>query len=182
MNVLVIGNAPVKDKLGNQVDKFDMVIRINKYRSGYEEYIGHKIDIWSVGAIIPIKESRGGECPVLAVFPYHSYYSLFEKIKKIYGDRVAIADTDVIERLQHKIGYEHLGTFTTTGLTTIELAWKMYGAPIYTLGFEFITPPENYYIWGGLSSVKKLPCHYMDADKMYYDNLIKLQIVKKLEL
>ena len=51
--ILVIGNCPsVQEyKFGKQIDSFEIVLRINNYKTiGFEEYVGLKTSIWSNGA------------------------------------------------------------------------------------------------------------------------------------
>lgn len=49
-NVIIVSNSPiVLDKeLGDKIDSFDTVIRINDFEiDGYEKYVGTKTDIWA---------------------------------------------------------------------------------------------------------------------------------------
>ena len=49
MKIIVVGNAAslLKEKNGNLIDSFDIVIRLNKFvTEGYEEYVGKKTNIY----------------------------------------------------------------------------------------------------------------------------------------
>ena len=49
-DVVIVGNSPTSllNKIGNKIDSFEKVIRVNKcVTSGYEEYIGKRTSIWS---------------------------------------------------------------------------------------------------------------------------------------
>ena len=51
--ILIIGNGPSVQNfnLGNQIDKFENIARINNFKTiGFEELIGSKTTIWCNGA------------------------------------------------------------------------------------------------------------------------------------
>ena len=52
-SILILGNGPsaAKYDLGNEIDKFDQVVRINNYKTtNLEAQVGSKTDIWVNGA------------------------------------------------------------------------------------------------------------------------------------
>ena len=173
MRVIIIGNGPVKHKLGFAVDEFDFVIRINRFKAGYEEYIGSKTNIICIGN--PIKPDPKHNCPVWACFPAHSFHDLVKEAKALYGYRLIHPDVSVIHDLQKKLGYWYPSRFSTTGLTAIELATVIFKPllPVYTLGFTLnfkdghIGDKNAYrkYDW-------KNSCHDLDIERKYYDQLI----------
>lgn len=181
MSVLIVGNAPVKEKLGEKVDEFDVVVRVNNFSGEYVEYVGIKLDIWAVG--VPNLQAPNNYCKILPAYPYHNFRELSARAREQYGaHRMIGVDSTCVKILQEKVGFFHPDVFTTTGLTAIELLLYLYEErPIYTLGFEFTTPDENRYMWGPLVQKEEtLLCHDPELDKRYYNLLLEGGGIKEL--
>jgi len=181
-HAIVIGNAPVDTKLGHVIDTFGTVIRINHFKQGYEEFVGKKTDILSIGHI---KEPDPlYTCDVWLAFPAHGYTYCYGQAAHMYEGRVQDIHVSIIKDLQKKAGFntDFPKYFTTTGLTTIELAIHMLSCPlpIYTYGFKLIQ--DNYHVRGGNSIVHpdRIPCHDMKKDRAYYLSMIEQGMVKEL--
>ena len=76
-SILIIGNGQsiLNNNFQNQIDNFDIVLRINNYKiNGYEQFLGSKTDIWFNGAnsklVSPYKipKKNSGCYPVKYIF------------------------------------------------------------------------------------------------------------------
>ena len=170
MKVIIIGNAPVKQEFGCLVDEFEYIIRINKFESGHQKHTGSKTNILAIGGLNPIGSYIG---TIWGMFPAHSYDELFKQAKKKYGANLVKFDKDHIKMLQTHLKYPFHSVFSTTGLTTIYMALKVFHSPIYTLGFELDGNKDYENIFGEKCKLKKLEYHNLLKERKYYDWLIQ---------
>ena len=177
MKIIVVGNGAVGSPRGHLIDKFDLVIRLSRYKiEGYECQVGTKTSIVSVAGVqdIPknVKIWIGNPLGISAVpkkaleEAYPQGYVLNEDIKELY-----------------EIGGFEEGEHPTLGLLTIFMAIKygkfFYDLPIYITGFNFFQPGwSNYYFEKSTHSPHEH--HKGKKERLLIKNLIETGCVKLL--
>jgi len=159
--IAVVGNGDCFTKQGNEIDKHDVVIRFNNYKTkGYEQQVGTKTSIWA-------------NCCSMEVNPRESEIYDFEWIanhmelikpdaKKLSDNKLFVSSEEFTNNVLQHIHRP------TTGLAVLH--W------LYSKGFQY-----NQYGFDGLNTT-----HYFDNQKHLWhpkehNQLKKLEMLKVVE-
>lgn len=103
--VIVVSNSPVvlEKKLGEKIDKFDIIIRINDFEiNGYEEHVGTKTHIWA--SYSAPKQHRSH--PIYRIAQWMDYYhGKMEPFKEIWTVRESKDDSLFIDNIDQLSGF-----------------------------------------------------------------------------
>ena len=190
--ILIIGNGrSVLDySFGEQINKFTVVGRINNYSTKkYEDYVGHKTDIWFNGANQHLKKRRSIPSKVVVFIPPEILQRKGETINhriskqlNISKEKYSLVPLETMEQYEKQLGV----TRPTTGTSSILWAMGIYKKVIIH-GFDFFIDSKTHYneniinkwlIDFGLN--KKAGKHNMDAEKKYINS--KIQENKVIQL
>ena len=191
--ILIIGNGrSVLDySFGEQINKFTVVGRINNYSTKkYEDYIGHKTDIWFNGANQNLKKQRSIPSEVVVFIPpeilHRKGETIYHRISKrldISKEKYFIVPIETMKQYEKQLGI----TRPTTGTSSILWALENYKKVIIH-GFDFFIDSKTHYneniiikllIDWGIN--KKAGKHNMIAEKQYIDKLIRENKVTPLK-
>ena len=183
--ILIIGNGrSVLDySFGEQINKFTVVGRINNYSTKkYEDYIGHKTDIWFNGANQNLKKRRSIPSEVVVFIPpeilHRKGEAIYHRISKrlnISKEEYSLVPIKTMKQFEKQLGV----TRPTTGTSSILWALGNYKKVIIH-GFDFFIDSKTHYneniiikllIDWGIN--KKAGKHNMIAEKQYIDKLIR---------
>ena len=183
--VLVIGNGPsiINYEIGNKIDEFDCVVRLNNYiTKGYEKNVGSKTSIWATGGGLNITPRDVSVFNDVWVFVPAKFYKTKIGRKKSakatqdgeYNliDKQIIIDAD--ETLHFSI---EENTRCSTGFYVIFYAMTKF-EKVYIHGFDCFQTcmpgsnitAQHYY---GPSVDMVLSCHKPIAEKNYLAKMIK---------
>ena len=191
--ILIIGNGrSVLDySFGEQINKFTVVGRINNYSTKkYEDYVGHKTDIWFNGANQNLKKRKNIPSEVIVFIPpeilHRKKENIHVRITKrlcISKEEYSLVSIETMEQYEKQLGV----TRPTTGTSSILWAMEIYKKVIIH-GFDFFIDSKTHYneniinkwlIDLGLN--KKAGKHNMDAEKKYIDTQIQENKVIQLK-
>ena len=191
--ILIIGNGrSVLDySFGKQINKFTVVGRINNYSTKkYEDYVGHKTDIWFNGANQNLKKRRSIPSEVVVFIPpeilHRKGEAIYHRISKrlnISKEEYSLVSIETMEQYEKQLGVIR----PTTGTSSILWALENYKKVIIH-GFDFFIDSKTHYneniinkwlIDLGLN--KKAGKHNMDAEKKYIDTQIQENKVIQLK-
>lgn len=154
LNVLVLGNAPsvLHRELGREIDKFDVVIRINNFRiRGYEKHVGSKTDYALISpACMPSSELSALLPSKVFVFGANLRDD-YEKIKsrltaKDRGCQVIPPPENIlkssiyVDAMRLEMDFDLAGNqWPSTGIVAVQWARDMHGkaARVHVHGFDF---------------------------------------------
>lgn len=154
--IVIIGNSPsiTNSKMGNEIDRFDIVIRLNNYViNGFEEYIGKKTDyVFVTFATKYNKELMQINKSKIYLFAAEHYNNMnFLKTRMNRTDAIQINPYDVnilpeyyFSLLNRKVGL--LGNERCSiGLIAINWAIRNFinTCDIYTYGIDFFKGSTN---------------------------------------
>jgi len=152
--VIIIGNSPsiLLQEYGEQIDSYDIVIRINKcVTKGFEKYIGKKIDIW---ATTNLRQKKFGEWVPENYSDIRYLWKRTPKVKfKLPEDFPKVKEhtmyktTDFSKRYRALLDEFNLKYEPCTGLLTI-LTSLIFYKDVTVHGFTFYTESENNFISG----------------------------------
>lgn len=190
-SILIIGNGPsaAKHNLGNEIDKFDQVVRINNYiTTDLEAQIGTKTDIWANGANQGLKKRKTLAHNILVMIP------------SVVLDRKGDA---IHKRIQHRLGTNQYYMLPidlmrkmesqceivrpTTGFFTIYFFYLL-GFNVTLHGFDFFVGSTSHYFdspfkrWlkdKGL--IRKAGKHDVSGEKSFMEALIETEKIKLLK-
>ena len=190
--ILIIGNGrSVLDySFGEQINKFTVVGRINNYSTKkYEDYVGHKTDIWFNGANQNLKKRKTIPSEVVVFIPPEILHRKGETINhriskklNISKEKYSLVPLETMEQYEKQLGVMR----PTTGTSSILWALGNYKIVIIH-GFDFFIDSKTHYnenfinkwlIDIGLN--KKGVKHDMDAEKKYINT--KIQENKVIQL
>ena len=191
--ILIIGNGrSVLDySFGEQINKFPVVGRINNYSTKkYEDYVGHKTDIWFNGANQNLKKRKTIPSEVVVFIPPEILHRKGETINhriskqlNISKEKYSLVPLETMEQYEKQLGV----TRPTTGTSSILWAMEIYKKVIIH-GFDFFIDSKTHYneniinkwlIDFGLN--KKAGKHNMDAEKKYINTQIQENKVIQLK-
>lgn len=164
-SVIVVGNGPsiLKHEVGTEIDKFDIVIRVNGFRiKGFEKYCGTKTNIWAAGLATNAERSHLEHKidEVWALMPYRTIIEEATQKQKRRIYRFFNSGVDYpLDKIFHMTCDQFANMISTmpvgrpsTGLTAIYVALNIYNAKNITLhGFDYFqgaiggTPVPHYY-------------------------------------
>lgn len=198
LRVLVIGNAPsvLNWELGDKIDEFDVIIRINNFRvSGYERFIGSKT---SAAVISPacMESSELKSLPLERVFVFganlrNNYLKITERLsEEVRGCKVVPPEENILQApiyvdgLRMEMGLDVTkGIWPTTGIATIAWAvdvFQSYDAEIYVHGFDFYSDNRSKLTRYFNVTTEADGKHDFDAEKEYMKSLLRHGVIKML--
>jgi len=183
--ILVIGNGPsVQEyKFGKQIDSFEIVLRINNYKTiGFEEYVGLKTSIWSNGANQNLVKKNEVLSRILVFIPPNILQEkgdeIHNRIQKRLGVSKDIYELVPIEKMksfEQKCGCERLTTGTNSILWAVENFEK-----VVIHGFDFFQNGKEHYFDSKIkkwffnqSWLKKGEKHNLIQEKKYIEKLLQ---------
>jgi hypothetical protein len=193
IKVAVIGNSPniVNHKIGKLIDEFDVVIRVNDFRTiGFEENVGTKTDyvITTFATNFKTKEFD-------SISPKKVFMSLFDKKNQMefLKKRIERFDLKSINTLPDQYYLELnkkvdlIGVNKRCSSGTIAIEWAINNYPeaeIYIHGIDLIKSKAHYFD----QSIEKINSwkksieiyHDFNKEKKYIKNLMKLGLIKKI--
>ena len=191
--ILIIGNGrSVLDySFGEQINKFSVVGRINNYSTKkFENFVGHKTDIWFNGANQNLKRQKVIPNEVVVFIPPGILRRKKEKIhdrisRRLHIDKAkySLIPLEVMETFEKISGVTRLTTGTASILWAVENFEK-----VLIHGFDFFIDSKSHYnenlinkwlIDRGIN--KKGGKHNMIAEKQYIEKLIKEKQVIQLK-
>ena len=183
--ILIIGNGrSVLDySFGEQINKFSVVGRINNYSTKkFENFVGHKTDIWFNGANQNLKRQKVIPNEVVVFIPLEILRRKKEKIhgrisRRLHIDKAkySLIPLEVMENFEKISGVTRLTTGTASILWAVENFEK-----ILIHGFDFFIDSKSHYnnnfinkwrIDWGIN--KKGGKHNMIAEKQFIEKLIQ---------
>jgi len=183
--ILIIGNGrSVLDySFGEQINKFSVVGRINNYSTKkFENFVGHKTDIWFNGANQNLKRQKVIPNEVVVFIPPGILRRKKEKIhdrisRRLHIDKAkySLIPLEVMETFEKISGVTRLTTGTASILWAVENFEK-----IFIHGFDFFIDSKSHYnenlinkwlINRGIN--KKGGKHNMIAEKQFIEKLIQ---------
>jgi len=180
-NICVVGNSPkaLKKHMGETIDSFDKVIRINDFViKGYEKYIGTKADIWVTGASIQtqiLKRDFDGTIISMIFSPninHEERNNICRKRLKINKPFIHFANSIMLQACRVKLG-EKLTTGTLVLLCLILLGYK--NITIYGIELDYSYTSQRYF-----SSRKLYIDHDLELDKLVLKYILLYYNIKKL--
>ncbi len=189
--VLIVGNSPniLKYEVGNKIDEFDYVIRINDFKTkGFEKYVGSKTDYWltSFSPAIDIRQVESFK----GIFTANSNWTdgvFNSRIKRIvpnsHLNKVEVLSKNSLTKLKKRIGYTNSLKWPTSGLLAIESAiQKFKGCEIYIHGFSFFKESSKYvsHYWKETKKEEFNRHHDHIIEEKYVQSLIDSNVIKKL--
>ena len=183
--ILIIGNgrSVLDNSFGEKINQFPVVGRINNYSTiEFEEYIGHKTDIWFNGANQNLKKRKEMPKEVVVFIPVEILQRKKEKIhnritKRLYipKEKYSLVPLDTMERYEKHLDVKRPTTGTSSILWGLENFEK-----VFIHGFDFFIDSKIHYneniinkwlIDWGIN--KKAGKHNMIAEKQYIEKLIR---------
>jgi len=183
--ILIIGNGrSVLDySFGEQINKFSVVGRINNYSTKkFENFVGHKTDIWFNGANQNLKRQKVIPNEVVVFIPPGILRRKKEKIhgrisRRLHIDKAkySLIPLEVMETFEKISGVTRLTTGTASILWAVENFEK-----VLIHGFDFFIDSKSHYnenlinkwlINRGIN--KKGGKHNMIAEKQFIEKLIQ---------
>lgn len=136
-SIILVGNGSslLDRKMGNEIDKFDKVVRFNSFKiQGFEEYTGIKTDIW-----FTVNGCHKNEINEFDEVIFHSWARL--ENCKMYADLKRYRDIKKIKMEQiQEIGINH----PSTGLIAIFHFLKSF-PEITITGFDWWNRKKHHY-------------------------------------
>jgi len=188
-SILIIGNGEsiLKNEIGEDINKFKNIIRINNYKiSSYEKFLGHKTTIWFNGANQGLKTRKNFPDKIIVSIP--SEILIKKKninsfiTKRIKTNQFECLSLETIKKYESKVGYNRL----TTGCYSIMWALDNFKY-IYIHGFDFFISSKGHYFDNKIikslknnNLIKKGEKHNNVLEKNYIINLIKNKKISKL--
>jgi len=133
--IIIIGNGDCvsKLKLGNIIDSYETVVRINNYKiDGFEEYIGTKTNVWSTyGGLDVLKRDTANIDTILVINK-----AIDLDINKLDSSKCIFKNVNVFDILKNnEILVDEF--IPSTGLCTVLYYVNTYKIPIVYYGFDF---------------------------------------------
>lgn len=191
--VLVIGNSPnvSKHKVGREIDQFDVVIRVNDFRTiGFEEYVGTKTNYVVTSFATNFKTSEFDKISsnqiIMSLFDKKGQTSYLNKrIERYRLDDVNTMPDRYYLDLNRKVGLVGPNMRCTSG--TIAVSWAIDNYPeceIFVHGIDLIKSKAHYFnqsedkekAWKKSIDIY----HDFDRERKYLSDLIKLGMIKKM--
>lgn len=190
-SIIIIGNGPsaAEYDLGNEIDKFDQVVRINNYiTTDLEAQVGGKTDIWVNGANQGLKSRKTLANNILVMIPSlvldHKGESIHKRIQQRLGtDHYYMLPVDLMRKIESQCEIVR----PTTGFFTIYFFYLL-GFDVTLHGFDFFVGSTSHYFdspfkrWlkdKGL--IRKAGKHDVSGEKSFIEALIESGKIKLLK-
>jgi len=191
-SIIIIGNGQsiLNNELQDEIDAFDIVVRINNYKiNGYEHYLGTKTDIWFNGANSKLSIPEYIPNKVIVAIPSMIFLHQKDNIQTYISKRVGINDDKItlipkkqIESYEKIVNHNRL----TTGLYSILWAINNYDN-IYIHGFDFFINSKAHYYDSKLMTfvnnniVNKGHKHDNDKEYNFINHLLDENKIRRLK-
>ena len=187
MKVLIIGNSPkvLENEFGKEIDKFDIVIRINNFETkGFENQVGTKTDyLFCTFATRPSAMVQNFPRDKMYMFVADKYGQdefIQTRVNKANGMQIDIKKVNILDskiylhELNKEIGID-LPQRPLTG--TICMFWAMKHYPesqIFTYGIDYYKEGgETLYRYTGFNNKREPYFHHFVKEQQYYNKLIE---------
>jgi len=189
-SLLIIGNGPsaARHDLGQQIDSYDHVIRINNYvTAGMESRVGSRTDIWVNGANQGLKKRTDLPPHILIMIPPvvldRKGDAIHERIRRRLGtDQYFMLPLEIMRELESRSGIER----PTTGFFCIYFFYLL-GLDVTLHGFDFFAGSTSHYFDSPLKRwlkdrglIRKAAKHDITGEKVFMDHLIDARQIKLL--
>ena len=189
-SLLIIGNGPsaAAHELGQQIDEFDQVIRINNFvTAGMESKVGSHTDIWVNGANQGLKKRSDLPSHILVMIPsvvlLHKGAAIHKRIQSRLGtDEYLMLPLDIMQNMERECGIER----PTTGFFTIYFFYLL-GLDITLHGFDFFVGSTSHYFdspakrWlKNQGIIRKAGKHDVSGEKAFIETLIQAGKIRLL--
>lgn len=151
-SIIVVGNSPslLSQKKGNEIDKFDIVIRFNRFETeNLEEYTGIKTDIWVLNFKTLRLIEHGFENKAKKMLVQGTFENFDKEIKE-YAKHLSkiqkIPNCFLVEKNQLSVAKTKNQTdyILTSGLNTIIILLEICKvSKLYITGFDFLKDKNN---------------------------------------
>ncbi|MCZ4092378.1 glycosyltransferase family 29 protein [Sinorhizobium psoraleae] len=197
LKVLVLGNAPsvLQRNLGEKIDKFDVVVRVNNFRvKGFEKHIGSKTSYALISPACMQSDELSGLPPSKVFVIGANMRDDYEKIKarlmdKDRGCQVLPPPENVlkssiyVDALRVEMDFDLAeNQWPSTGIVAVQWARDMHGkaATVYVHGFDFYS--DNRITLSRYFDVttKADGKHDFDREKAYMQSLLDKGAIKRL--
>ena len=190
--LLIIANGPsaLKEKLGDRIDQFNAIGRINNYTTNnFEKFIGSKTNIWFNGANQRLKTRQRIPKKTIILVPYEilcrKASSLSEKIPKklnLNKKQYTLVKKEKMKEYEDRSNIKR----PTTGLNSILWGIENYDKVIIH-GFDFFENGKEHYYdsyltkkIANLKIVGKAKKHDNVSEKLFVQDLIRKKQVIQL--
>ena len=191
-SILIIANGPstLKKKLGDIIDKFENIARINNYEiSGFENYIGSKTEIWFNGGNQKLKPRPDFKGETIVFIPYEILEKKADKIVKRTSKRLKLNSEQYTLVSKEKMKYfEESSNIQrpTTGLNSILWSLDNYKR-IFIHGFDFFLKGKEHYYdssirkkIANLKIVGTAKKHDNEAERLFVQGLVQEKRILQL--
>lgn len=197
LQVLVLGNAPslLERNLGDKIDKFDAVIRVNNFRvKGYEKHIGSRTDYAVISpACMESAELRALD-PSKVFVSGSNLRDDYDKISKRLTDEKRgckvlppkeniLKSSIYVDGLRIEMDFDLAADqWPSTGIIAIQWARDRHGkaADVFVHGFDFYADDRVTLTRYFDVTTKSDGKHDFDREKKYLSSLIDKGLVRKL--
>ncbi|MFQ6609346.1 MAG: glycosyltransferase family 29 protein [Fidelibacterota bacterium] len=183
-SILIIGNGQsvLNQELGEKIDRFETVGRINNYSTrGFEKFIGSHTDIWFNGANQQLKKRKELPKTIVVFVPAEILRRKGEAIHQRIENRLGVQrgryhliSLSEMEKIEEDTGI----TRPTTGTSAILWASKQF-EKVFIHGFDFFIDSKGHYNDRPLTRwltekgiLKKGEKHNLIHEKQYIELLI----------
>lgn len=189
-SILIMGNGPsaAQHELGQTIDSFDQVIRINNFvTENMESRVGSRTDIWVNGANQGLKKRRDIPDNILVMIPpvvlTHKGEAIHSRIRKRLGTKsYTLLPNEIMSEMERLCGLDR----PTTGFFTIFFCYLL-GLDITLHGFDFFVGSTAHYFDSPLirwlkekGFLKKATKHDVSGEKAFIESLIQENKIKVL--
>tara|TARA_Y100001970_G_C14171821_1_gene824599 strand:- start:460 stop:1065 length:606 start_codon:yes stop_codon:yes gene_type:complete len=190
--ILIIGNgnSVIKNELGEYINKYNYIARINNYKiKGYEKYLGEKTDIWLNGANSKLNKRNKYPEEILVFIPSlildakkNEVIEHVSKRLKLNYDKFKVVPKNEIIEYENIINHNRL----TTGLYAILWGLKYFNN-VVIYGFDFFIDSKTHYFDSKFERflsnyiLRKGHKHDNKKEKEYVDKMILNKKIKRLE-
>ena len=189
-SILIIGNGPsaAKHELGNEIDKFDQIVRINNFVTDHlETRVGSRTDIWVNGANQGLKKRRDLPESILVMIPpvvlEHKGPAIHPRIEKRIGTKdYYLLPLEIMSEMEKGCALDR----PTTGFFAIYFFYLL-GLDVTLHGFDFFVGSTAHYFDGPLKRwlkekgiIKKAAKHNVSGEKEFVESLLQKGEIKVL--
>ncbi len=189
-SLLIMGNGPsaATYDLGQRIDNFDQVVRINNFvTTGLESRVGSRTDIWVNGANQGLKKRFELPENILVMIPpvvlEHKDETIMDRIQRRLGtDKYFMLPLNMMQNMESECGIDR----PTTGFFTIYFFYLL-GLDVTLHGFDFFVGSTSHYFdspamrWlKDKGVIRKAGKHDVSGEKAFIEELIqdgKLQLL-----
>ncbi len=190
-SILIIGNGPsaARHEMGQEVDKFDQIIRINNFVTDHmESRVGSRTDIWVNGANQGLKKRMTPPEKILVMIPpvvlNHKGQAIHGRIQKRLGTKnYSLLPLEIMSEMETSCGLDR----PTTGFFAIYFFYLL-GLDVTLHGFDFFVGSTAHYFDSPLKRwlkdkgfIKKAAKHDVSGEKEFIEALIHKGQIKVLD-